>query len=520
MQSVSEGWKTAQLQHIVPESFIEVSYRISDPAAEADAQASDNGHLPEANTAEIVDNLEKSYSKYLTFEQNSWALNGSGVFLSEVATQNMGYVSSVLSDETGRFLEHPVVTISFSRVFESTIPGITINWSSAFNECANSFIVTAYNGETVVATASVEGNTANTSVVEMPIQGYNKIEIEITEWCFPFRRARIEEIVIGLVKVFSKTQLLGFQHTQSADLLSFELPKAEILFELSNVEGDWNPDNPQGVFKYLLERQEITARYGYKLDGGVEWISAGTFYMSEWETPQNGITASFTARDLLEFMGNPFTATSGNYTLAALARMAFEQSDLPLTKDGSVRWEIDPALEAITVTMPKDSSGAVDFDYSCAETVQLCANAACCVFYQDRRGILHVEPLAKVLSDYVINGFNSYKNAEYNISKELKSVDVNKGMGVSVNGTKGEVQTAENPLIQTEAVATAVAEWVRDVLKNRNTLSGEYRADPRLDVLDNVSVSNKYATNTVFITNVDYRYNGAFKGSYEGRVMT
>jgi hypothetical protein len=61
-------------------------------------------------------------------------------------------------------------------------------------------------------------------------------------------------------------------------------------------------------------------------------------------------------------------------------------------------------------------------------------------------------------------------------------------------------------------------EWIKDCLKNRKTLSGEFRADPRLDALDKVTVENKYATNSVFITSVKYSYGGAFRGEYEGRI--
>ncbi len=118
-----------------------------------------------------------------------------------------------------------------------------------------------------------------------------------------------------------------------------------------------------------------------------------------------------------------------------------------------------------------------------------------------------------------INQSVSYANAEYETSKELKSVDVNDGMGSATNGTTGEVQTMDNVLIQNSTVADAVAAWVKDCLANRKTLSGEYRSDPRLDALDKITVTNKYATNTVFITSIKYSYNGAFRGEYEGRVM-
>lgn len=511
MQRVSDEWKSTMRQTIVPESFVEISYKVSDYDSERDASATDNGHWSEASADVLVNLLDKEYSKYAALEHNMWLLDGTHTIFDD--SKDIGYISSVLSSEDGSFEMHPVITIRFTQVHTVAIPGITINWGNAFDEWAKEFIVTVYNGEDIVTQRTITDNITPMSVVNMEFASYDKITVEILKWCLPLRRARIEEIVVGIVTIFDKSTLTEYTNTQFVDLMSFDLPKAEVVFSITNVEGEWNPDNPEGVFKYLMERQELKVRYGYKIGNTVEWIKCGTFYMSEWETPQNGITASFTARDLFEFMQEKFKVTSGTFTLKALAVQALEQSNLPLGNDGFVRWILDDCLDSISVKVSSD------FDYTCAEVLQLCANAACCVLYQNREGKLIIEKLTDTLTDYLIDGFVSYAKAEYSISKELKSVDVNDGMGTADNSTTGETQTLENPLIQTEAVANAVAVWVRDCLMHRKTLSGEYRADPRLDALDKVSVKNKYAETVIFVTDIKYTYNGAFKGSYEGRAI-
>lgn len=513
MQTVSASWREAQLRHIVPESFVEVSYKVSDPVAEADATATDNGALGIADTAQVVDTLDKNYGKYATLEHNIWILDGSVDVYTGAVTQDTGYISSVMSGDNGSFSSHPIITITFTQIHTNVIPGLTIRWGGAYGEWARGYIVTAYNGTTVVANKTVTNNSDATTIIDTDIDNFNKITIEITDWCLPYRRARVEEIIIGVKSVFGKAELVGYEHSQSVDLLSLELPKAQIVFNISNVNGNWNPDNPAGVMKYLLERQEIRVRYGFKIDDSIEWIKAGTFYMSEWDTPTNGITATFTARDLVEFMNGKFVATSGTFTLTQLATQAFTQAGLPTLPDGTNRWEIDASLGAISVTI-----NPAEFDYTIAEVLQLCANAACCVLYQDRNGKMRIEPLSTVLTDYLIDGFVSHTNPEYSISKELKSVDVNKNMGTVENSVAGETQPIENPLIQNATVANAVAAWVKDCLKGRKTLSGTYRPDPRLDALDRITTKNKYAENTAVITNIKYTYNGAFKGEYTGRV--
>jgi hypothetical protein len=355
------------------------------------------------------------------------------------------------------------------------------------------------------------------------LSGYDKIVIEIVSWCLPKSRARIEQIVLGDYKDFARDELIGFEHSQSVDLLSLTLPKAEVVFKINNIDSKWNPDNPQGVYKYLAEKQEITVKYGYKINGAIEWINCGTFYLSDWNTPQNGITATFTARDLIEYMNNTFDKSqisSSITTLYELAEMAFTQSNLPNNNDGSVKWVIDSSLSNIAVSMPDD------FNYTCAEVVQLCANAGCCVMYQDRDGQFHIEQLNSELTNYRINQFVSYKNAEYDQDKWLQVVNVNDGLGnfIVENVANGETQEINNPLIQTAEQANNVAAWVASILVNRNNLSGEYRADPRMDALDKITVENKFTettgvANTVCITSIKYSYNGAFRGSYEGRII-
>ena len=280
------------------------------------------------------------------------------------------------------------------------------------------------------------------------------------------------------------------------------------------MDGKWNPDNPTGNVRYLAERQEIKVRYGLKLDGITEWIDAGTFWISEWDTPSNGIEARFTARDALEFMGDPYTGTL-NGTLYDIALAAFEQSSIPVLDNGKPRYVISDNLKEYSANVAEDQQA----NHTCAEIAQLCANAACCVMYQDRNGVLRIEPLREAASGYRIAKYNCYTHPEFMLSKQLKAVNVNNGMSIVSNAASGEVQTIQNELITNETAARRVAEWTRKTLNGRKTISGEYRADPSMDVLDKVAAESKYGTNNaLYITDIKYTYNGAFRGVYTGRI--
>lgn len=422
MQTVSQAWLDNQRQTLVNESYVEISLDIADPDALADASSEDNGAVYISDTSRVVSEVDKAAVPYCTLEQNIWVLDGSRKHIPSSDYSNNGYIGDILSSEDGTFESKlPTITINFSKVHQNIIPAVTITWGSAYDEFATDFIVTAYNGDTEVARKEVTGNTSVMTIVDVDIIDYDRITVRILRWCLPNRRARVAEIFVGMTKVYSKSDLFGYSHSQSVDPISTSLPKANISFSVDNTDDSYNPYNERGLSKYLMERQEIKTRYGFKMsDGTVEWIKGGTFYLSEWDAAQSGMTAEFKARDLLEFMSATFYKGIYNpdgTNLYDLAIQLLEYADLPLNDDGSVKWNVDESLKNIYTHAP------LPID-SIANNLQLIANAAECVLYQDREGVLRIEPLSDSKTDYGITLFNSYSKSEITLSKPLKEVDV------------------------------------------------------------------------------------------------
>lgn len=535
MQEVSERWRSGHRQTLLNESFVEVSLNIADPDALASVSARDNGAVYISDTPQVVSEVDKNAVPYCTLEQNLWVLDGSRKALPESDFGENGFIGNELSDDVCVFSSKmPIITLDFPHVFENLIPGITITWSTTYGEFADGFVVRAYNGETVVAEREVVGNRSTKSLVMMDIVAYNRIEIMITKWCLPYHRARVEDIFVGINRVYTKSELFGYSHSQSVDPLSTALPKNEIQFSLDNVNGEYDPYNEQGMAKYLMSRQEVKARYGLKLDdGSVEWIPGGTFYLSEWYAKQNGLTADFTARDLLEFMSDIYKEAQmvrvrSLYDMAVEVLMA---ANLPLNDDGTVKWRIDESLKSITTSAPLPED-------TLANCLQLIANAGGCVLYQDRSGILHIEPLVtNVNADYTISTFNSYSKAEITLGKPVKQVTVKvyhytvaednplvieksetTDLIVPI-GTVGETIVIDNPLIVDNKRATAIGTWVGSHLSHRMSLAPTWRADVRLDALDVVTHKNQHRDEALLVTDVKFTYNGAFRGTGEGKVI-
>lgn len=510
MIEVSEAWKDIQQRFLLPETFVEIDCTISEVGAEEGASVVGANETTFSDAGSTIDDTPKS-ARYATNELNLWALDGTRTILPSSAPYgSSGYVSDIAA--TGS------VTLTFPAVHTVASSGLTITWSNLYGEYPTVFTVTAKNGTTVVAETTVTDNRDQVSAVFLALQNYDSITITIHDWGLPNRRARIEKVIIGHVLTLTKKDIISFKHEQHGDLLSGELPKYSIEFTLDNTDGRWNPNNPTGMEQYLSERQKLVVRYGMDVNGTVEWIPGGVFYLSEWDAPANGLEARFVARDAFEFLVGTDRTKLPNMSSVQYGNLAFV-----------ISWATNALyLAGIKVDVSdsalQNSKGRqFSADGTFAEMVQKSANAACCILRCDRNGTLYVEQLGKGLTEYVITQALSYSHPELKLAKPLKQVVVDYGgtephsLDVASNG---EIQTVTNDYIYTEEAAETVSGWVSDVLKNRKTVSGEFRADPRLDVYDVVTVESKYGTLTpVVITNITYTYNGSFRGSYTGRIL-
>ena len=509
MIKASAAWRDIQQRFILPEGFLEVTCAITETGIQETVSAT-------ATTEAFYSNLKKAtgagesvdVTKYASCEHNIWPLDGSCEILPDSAPFDNGYIGDVDGQAS--------IVLSLPRVHNVAIPGVTINWGGEYGEYPTSFTVTAKNGDTVVAETTVNDNTDQVSIIYLELSGYDSLTITVWEWCLPKRRVRIARAALGHILVMNKREILSYTHEQHGDLNSGEIPKNSIEFSLDNIDGRWNPSNPIGMEKYLSERQKVTVRYGMDVNGSVEWVNAGVFYLSEWRAPSNGMEATFSARDVFEFLLNtPYTGIASG-TLKVLVADALAVAGIP--DDADI--VLSSVLDNYTATVPVNG----DTLPTCAEVIQMCANAASCVIFQDRNGALHIERLKTADSGYMIPASLAYAHPEIELSKQLKSVSVSYGENLNYLlgvGSTGETQTVNNPLVANETQAAEVAGWVRDTLESRRTVKGEYRADPRLDLFDIVEVESKYGMiEPVAITHIKYTYNGAYAGSYTGKVIS
>lgn len=485
MQIVSDAWKAAHEERLLGTNFIEITIEVGDPDSAADAAASSDSEAAFANTDAVTKGIETDIPKYATFEHNQWLLDGNAAILPSGEPEDTGYISGVISSADGSFAVPQTIAISFSRVFDKLIPGVTITWSEEFGEYAVDFKITAYNGAEVVASTAVTGNRGVESAIELDIIGYNRIEIAVTKWCLPNRRVRASQVFCGLRKSYEKRDIMSYNNSRRIYPLGDGLPNYSIEFEVNNIDGAYDPNNPQGFTKYLMTRQAVYVRYGMRVGSGTEWISGGKYYLNEWKSPQNGITASFKARDAMEYLSDIYykgTYSASSVTLYALAEAVMADAVLPLNKDGTSPWRFDESLKNVSTTAPLPVA-------TIAECLQLIANAASCVLSIGRDGAVEIAPASGEHTDYGVTAFNSYSRPELELSRQLKTVEVGitgyyKGSSIElfngivpVDGTQDVIIEYSEKAVSVSATVTGgtlvSAEYYTGACKLKITASGD-----------------------------------------------
>lgn len=588
MLAVSDAWKEVHQKAFLPESFVEISLSIVDNTVTGSVSGSNEPTF--SKSSKLINNQNIVVSEtYAFLEHNLWVLDGSKSILPDLNSYSPpGYVTNTDGDA--------VLTVNVTSA-ATTIPGFTITWSSEYDTYATDFIVNVKKGDTVVGTATVTNNSTKVSVVDLPASDYDSVIITVLGWSLPEQRTRIDSIVFGQTLVFGKNEIVDYSHEQSGDPLGTELTKNIIEFSVDNSDGRWNILNPTGMAKYLYERQELNVRYGLTVNGTVEWIDVGVFYLSEWRAPPDGIVMTFVARDFVEFLLNTFysrpsltgvaqenpTPVYNMFTLDKISEIPKGETvtiygSLVLETMGVVAtspkynnlhmynvsnygyvtqkhiklnnnlytdirdalWSVRPDLGVRYNTFLKDIAPPISVDeMPIGEFIQKCLSSYGLTMWFDKaQDRVYFSSPSTTLSDYVIPMELAYKHPEVDLSKPLKR------MGITVHyrdfsdtetywydvGADGDNISLDCPYLW-QPIATSstgdvanynpsnVLERYKKWWGHREKMSGEFRADPRLELFDVVTVETKYgAVSPVMITYLKYTYNGSFRCVYEGKV--
>lgn len=514
MIPVSDNFKDAIISPS-RETRAYIEFEILDVDSNTDATPTVTSEEEFSKKSQIYNQIRTMSGKYATWENDYFKLDGSFGLPPKPSETGfeVGWWSDTLCAADGTFTPSQVITSQFT-IDHSSI-GLTITFDTLTNEYASDFTIVAYDAaDSIIHTETVVDNTLSKYILETNLLNFRKIVVTITKWATGNRRARITEIDFGIIKTYTDDEIINMDILEEIDVISDQVTSNEIKFTLDNQDKSFNILNPQGVYPFLQRKQKLKAYIGPVIAGDlVENVPLGVHYLTEWNSDEGSLTASFTARDILdisdqnEFPETTYTSKTIKYILEDI-----------LSNVGITDYVIDSALDLIIVsgTLPKSTNRVA---------LQTTAIAGMAVMYCDRYGILQIKQLSTTSSVDTIDFNNTYSSPQIKLDKLVNTIDVVYGAStytlVDPDKPISEQTLAvkiENPFVSTLDHATDLANWVLTEIKKRFLYDINWRQNPALESGDIVTVQDDYTENrTVRITKQELSYQGYLSGKTSGR---
>ncbi|MFR8012039.1 MAG: hypothetical protein ACLU8W_09815 [Clostridia bacterium] len=407
MKQVSEEYKNSMKSMMRNRSYVKVEFSNIDVEAAADGVWVSNGEA-DYSDLDMINYAHNYPEAYATLEWNRWILDGTSVIIQDpIGNVKDGFVSDILSGETGTFTQEPTLTRTFSQA--RTFQGITLTFDTRSNEWPLSVTVSFYfNGE-IVGTKTASP-TSSVLIVESESSSVDKVEV-VFHQAIPYRRIRVEQTSFGVQKEFTGQEIVSTSQSHDVDPLSRRLPTETFQFTILDYEHNYDPDNPQGTYIYVDEKSPVSIQYGYELpDHTIEWIKPDRYLLDSKPTVQNN-QATFSATGLIGSLNDIYyKGKTGNQSFYDMALSVLEDANLGLTPDGKKPWEIDESLKSMysTAALP------IDTHMNC---LQLIAHACRCRLYTDDDNVIHIRPFGVTVrgiysGQWSDNGHSSYSEWE------------------------------------------------------------------------------------------------------------
>lgn len=367
--------------------FLKVKFNIVDPETNPDLSS---------NSEEIfsdLDNIKETTipqsKNYATLEKNFWLLNDSQpIYGSEELEQT--YVSSYMSDKNCLFSDKACIILT-SSVYLTTL-GLTMVFDSIDKNYAKKLKVKAYRDSTMIMdkdyTLSSYSDRLNFADNEELVR-WNKIEIYFIESSLPYRRIRVNQLLFGIMETYTDENLISAESKEKTTMINSELPTHTFKFTIDNMNKLFNPDNPQGWYRYILQQQPISYEWGYQLDDGtIEWILGGKMLLTgSVEVGENQV--SFSTTSLINYLTKVYKKgvyNSSGRSLYDLAVDVLEDSNID-----SSQYNLWSGLKSIKTDAPLPKLEA-------RQLLQIIATTGNCILFTNRENVINIQPFNYVLN--------------------------------------------------------------------------------------------------------------------------
>lgn len=367
--------------------FLKVKFNIIDPETNPDLSTNSEESFSE------LDNVKESTivqtKNYATLEKNFWILNDSQpIFGSEKLEQT--YISSFMSDKNCLFPEKARITLE-SSVYLTTL-GLTMVFDSIDKNYAKRLNIKAYRDDNIIMDMDYTLNSYSDRVIfadNEELVRWNKIEIYFVESSLPYRRIRVNQLLFGIMETYTDENILSAESKEKTTMINSELPTHTFKFTIDNMNKLFNPDNPQGWHRYILQKQPISYEWGYQLDDGtIEWILGGNMLLTGTaDVGENQV--SFSTTTLINYLTKIYKKgvyNANGRSLYDLAVDVLEDSDID-----SSQYNLWEGLKNIKTDAPLPKLEA-------RQLLQIISTTGNCIFFTNRENIINIQPFNYVLN--------------------------------------------------------------------------------------------------------------------------
>lgn len=389
MYNTSEAYKEQIRNPVRDYSYMRIQFKLTDPDADTDAEVHDNGGTPWSKTPSVIDAPAVS-ERYVSLEQNRWLLNGGMRMVPDKGPYKyQAFVGNKMSGDDGYLEEPTTITIDFDEDAYS-FRGFTIVFDTIGNDYPAEFCVQGSLSGTLVYEKNFIAEAVECVVAE-PVPGedrfLDRLVFSFKSTALPYRRVRIEELILGLRKAFDENSIVSAEWRRTNDLMNTVLPDESMSYTFYDPEREYNPDNPEGIWAYVETGQQVSFQYGYQLeDGTVEWIPGSTYYIDGSPTAENGsMLSKVTFNTVSRLQGLTDIYDEGIYSEMGVSLYDLAETVLRwagvVDGYGNPLYVLDESLKAYITTAPLPVQPV-------REILQVIANAGMCTLYTDRNGYI------------------------------------------------------------------------------------------------------------------------------------
>lgn len=473
-----------------------IKFGVIDVAAKpgATASVSENGALPYSSST--INDVYSPSGKYASLERDLWRLDGTfDILPDDPAAAETGWWTDSVSGEDGAFASPPWIRYDFAA------PVSTIGWSLFFDnktgQYASSVRATCYDAAGAVMdvyTFACEGPVA---YIEHDLADYSAVMFEFLATSEPLRRLRLCEVDFGLAEVWDADKIGTVTFLAGLDVMAAAFPAREVRFTFDNSDKVFDLLDPQGLYEYLQDGQEVETT----LVIGGESVYMGKFAFTDVSIDSSVITPTIQADDIvLQLDGETAAAgTDAVVTLSAAVTTALGDTAVSVVYGDGV------SGRSVRYSVPDNTSKR--------EALRMLAQAAMCSIWTDRYGVIHIAPadVGEVVGELTPNELYDYTGVSVAARVDVVELSAASDGGDTVVYTAGSGRNRMS--VTNNCVAPAagadVAAWMLTMANRRKRYSVRNRCDPSVDIGDTIRIHDIYKhIGAATVTSYEITYNG------------